>query len=286
MKMMNLSLMIIRIGVSIEMLNIIKSVYKKNRISMLRAYPISFILQRVLSSIFALLTPVLLYYLVFNGKIGNEFSNKASGMNYLLFVSLGYGAYAVSIATLMNVGRSLILEIREGTIDSFLLSPASRLGYFLGTFVEQLGRSIIEFFLVIIFSVFLGVRYNFENIISMFLLVFFIAIVSFSMTLILSNIMVYTRDTFISQNTLFIILSFLSGVSFPVTYLPKQLQFFSNLIPLTHAINVLRDVSTGNIGTSTVFSSILAIIEGVIIFYLGYRWFEKLERKLIEEVFS
>ena len=88
MKMMNLSLMIIRIGVSIEMLNIIKSVYKKNRISMLRAYPISFILQRVLSSIFALLTPVLLYYLVFNGKIGNEFSNKASGMNYLLFVSL------------------------------------------------------------------------------------------------------------------------------------------------------------------------------------------------------
>jgi len=63
---MNLSLMIIRIGVSIEMLNIIKSVYKKNRVSMLRAYPISFILQRVLSSIFALLTPVLLYYFVFN----------------------------------------------------------------------------------------------------------------------------------------------------------------------------------------------------------------------------
>lgn len=268
------------------MLNIVKSVYKKNRISILRAYPVSFILQRVLSSVFALLTPVLLYYFVFNGKIGDEFTDGTSGMNYLLFISLGYGAYAVSIATLMNVGRSLILEIREGTIDSFLISPASRLGYFLGTFIEQLGRSIIEFFLVIIFSAFLGVRYNFEDIIGMFLLVFFIAVVSFSMTLILSNIMVYTRDTFISQNTLFIILSFLSGVSFPVTYLPKQLQFFSNLIPLTHAINVLRDVLVGNIGTSTLFSIILAIIEGVIIFYLGYKWFEKLERKLIEEVFS
>ena len=284
--MMNHSLMITRIVGAIKMLNIIRSVYKKNRISMLRAYPISFILQRVLSSIFALLTPVLLYYFVFDEKIGNEFTNKVTGMNYLVFVSLGYGAYAVSIATLMNVGRSLISEIREGTIDSFLLSPASRLGYFIGTFIEQLGRSIIEFFLVIIFSVFLGIRYNIENIFSMVLLVFFIAIVSFSMTLILSNIMVYTRDTFISQNTLFIILNFLSGVSFPITYLPKQLQFFSNLIPLTHAINVLRDVSTGNIGTSTVFSGILAVIEGVIIFYLGFRWFEKLERKLIEEVFS
>ncbi|MGT2751191.1 ABC transporter permease [Streptococcus orisasini] len=268
------------------MLNIIKSVYKKNRVSMLRAYPISFILQRVLSSIFALLTPVLLYYFVFNGKTENEFTDGTSGMNYLLFVSLGYGAYAVSIATLMNVGRSLISEIREGTIDSFLISPASRLGYFLGTFVEQLGRSFIEFFLVIVFSVFLGVKYNFENVIGMFLSVFLIAMVSFSMALILSNIMVYTRDTFISQNTLFIILSFLSGVSFPVTYLPKQLQFFSNLIPLTHALNVLRDVLTGNMGKSTVFSSILAIIEGLAIFYLGYIWFEKLEKKLIEEVFS
>lgn len=266
------------------MLNTIKAVYKKNRNSMLRAYPISFIAQRILSSVFALITPMILYYFVFNGNLGSEFIREKQ--DYLSFISLGYGAYAVSIATLMNVGRGLISEIREGTIDSFLVSPCSRLGYFLGTFVEQLGRSIIEFLLVFIFSIVLGARYHFENILGMFLVVFFISFISFSMTIVLSNIMIYTRDTFISQNTLFILLVFLSGVSFPISYFPKALQIFSNLIPLTHAINVLRDVSNGNLGISTLLSIIIAIFEGGIYFFLGYKWFEILEKRLIEEAFS
>lgn len=266
------------------MLKTIQSVYKKNRSTMLRAYPLSFIMQRILSSAFALLTPVILYYFVFDRRLGTEFYD--TRQDYLSYIALGYGAYAVSVATLMNVGRSIISEIREGTIDSFLLSPASRLGYFLGVFIEQIGRSMIEFGLIFIFSIVLGVRYHFENIIGMILVVLFISLISFSMTIILSNIMIYTRDTFISQNTLFILLVFLTGVSFPSYYLPKWLQIFSNLIPLTHATNVLRAVANGNINNSTWLSVGIAIFEGAIYFFLGYKWFKTLEKKLIEEAFS
>ena len=98
--------------------------------------------------------------------------------------------------------------------------------------------------------------------------------------------MIYTRDTFISQNTLFILLVFLTGVSFPSYYLPKWLQIFSNLIPLTHATNVLRAVANGNINNSTWLSVGIAIFEGAIYFFIGYKWFKTLEKKLIEEAFS
>lgn len=268
----------------VKMLRTIKAVYKKNRKSMLRAYPISFIAQRILSSLFALLTPIILYYFVFKENLDSEFIN--SKTNYLSFISLGYGAYAISIATLMNVGRAIISEIREGTIDSFLLTPSSRLGYFLGTFIEQFVGSIVEYFLVFIFSFFLGARYHLENVLGMTFGVIFISFISFSMSIILSNIMIYTRDTFICQNTLFLLLIFFSGVSFPVSYLPKWLQILSNLIPLTHAINILRDVTSGTIDALTIESIGIAIFEGMIYFFLGYKWFERLEKILIEEAFS
>lgn len=260
------------------------STYKRNRRIQLRAYPISFMFQRMVGAMLSLLLPVLLYYFVFDKNLSNDFNSQTNGMNYLFYACLGYCAYSITIATLMNVGRAFILEIREETIDSFLVSPASRIGYFLGVYLEQIGRSLIEFSVIFVFSLFLGMPFEFASIPVMVFSIFLLSVVSFSMSILLSSVMIFTRDTFITQNTLFILLTVLSGITFPVKYLPNSIQIIINLIPLTHAINIFRSIIY--LKEVPIQSVYIVAIESTIYLLTGYYWFKNIEKKLIEEVLS
>lgn len=260
------------------------STYKRNRKIQLRAYPISFMFQRILGALLSLLMPVILYYYVFDKNMSNSYFSKVSNMNYLLYVGLGYCSYSISIATLMNVGRAFILEIREETINSFLLSPASRIGYFIGVYLEQLGRSFVEFFVIFIFGILIGMPFNIKELLFVIIAVAILSLVSFSMAILLSTIMVFTRDTFITQNTLFILLTILSGISFPITYFPRIISSLCNLIPLTYAITIFRNLVYKQILFWDNF--FIMFIESLLYLMIGYWGFRKLEKRLIEEVLS
>lgn len=67
---------------------------------------------------------------MFDGKTESHFLKYSNGIDYISFVVLGAGLYTYSISVIMNVGRSLMLENIEGTLESILVSPCSRLGYF------------------------------------------------------------------------------------------------------------------------------------------------------------
>ncbi len=96
--------------------------------------------------------------------------------------------------------------------------------------------------------------------------------------------MVFTRDTFITQNTLFIIITVVAGVAFPVSYLPSIVQIVSYLIPLTSAISIVRLLVSYQ--TIPLMLWLIMSVESIIYFYIGYFWFRKVEKKLIEEVLS
>ncbi|EOL43663.1 ABC transporter permease [Enterococcus caccae] len=264
-----------------------KSTYKKNRITSLRAYPLSFIIQRIIGTIFSLLFPIFTFYFVFNGQTNSMFDLKTNTTDYVLYITLGFSAYAVSVATLMNVGRSIISEIREGTLDTFLLSPASRIGYFLGCFLEQIGRTFIEFISIFIFGMLLGARITPLDILKLIICLIIVSTVSFSMSILLASIMIFTRDTFITQNTLFMLLAMITGVSFPINFLPNWLNFFSNIIPLTHALTFSRAFIMESFVSIDSFRLLFIILfESTCYFVIGYRWFISLEKKLIEDVYS
>lgn len=264
---------------------IIKSVYSKNRITVKRAYPKSLIMQRIISGVGAVFFPVLLYVYLFDGRVSKEFYLMTGTNDYISFITLGVAINILSFSTLMNVGRCLITEIREGTLDTFLLSPASRIGYFIGCYVEQFMRSIFEFIAVILFGVILGARFNlnFDFVITTFLA----SLSFFSVAIFLSTIMVTTRDTYISQNTIFAIMTLICGVLFPIDYLPRYLQLLAQVFPLTHAITLMRNsiilqhdlMSNLDIMANLLYTSIPFLIIG----YLAYRRYEK---KLVENVFA
>jgi len=187
----------------------------------------------------------------------------------------------------MEVGRAFITELREGTLEPFLLSSASKTGYFIGCLVEQLGRSILQLSVVLLLGIVFGAHiigiFSFQSII-----VIALAILGFfSMALILSSIMLYTRDTYITQNTLFTLMAFVSGVSFPMEYLPTWLQCISHLFPMTPALKLFRLVVISNQSIIQHMDLILEllILSGVYIL-IGVLWFNKLEKKLTENIFG
>lgn len=187
------------------MINTVYATFRKNRNTARRAYPWSFITSRLTGVFFALLFPVFIYYLVFQGHLSTDFIFYTHSSDYITYVVIGEALNIMSFSIMMNVGRSLISEIREGTIDNILISPASRMGYFLGCYLEQFVRSIMELVVIFLFGFILGAKIYFSQLAKLIFLIILSSLAFFAVSILLSSIMVFTRDTYISQNTLFTI---------------------------------------------------------------------------------
>lgn len=269
------------------MLRVIRATWTKNQIVAKRAFPWSFIIGRILMGVYTSLFAFFTYHFMFNGQVNSEFFKYSYNSDYMTFSVLGSGIYILSVAIIMNVSRSLMLENWEGTLEPFLISPASRLGYFLGNLCEQLSRSILEFGTVLIIGLVLGA--NFSNI--SFLYFFFVLLISifafFCMGVFLCSVMLFFRDTYLTQNTLFISMSLLCGVTFPIQYLPSWMQIISNVIPLTWTLDLFRSVV---INGDSIFEDmgkiIYLLVISILYLVVGLLWLKKEETKLLEKTFS
>lgn len=267
------------------MLNVISSVFSKNRQTVKRTYPISFIMQRIIGGVGSIVFPVFIYVFVFESSLLANFSQHTNTKDYITYITLGVSMNILSFSTLMNVGRCLISEIREGTLDTFLLSPAPRIAYFIGAYLEQFLRSCFEFLVVIILGTLLGAKIPMT--VSFFLLIIIASLSFFSVSMLLSTIMVVTRDTYLTQNTLFTLMAFLCGVSFPIEFLPQGVRSISNIFPLTHVLKLLRRCVLDN---QSILDNLellcVTIIISVVFFALGYFIYIFYEKKLVEDVYS
>lgn len=263
------------------------AVIKKNRRIVQRAYPWSFIMTRVIGAVFALSVPLILYYFVFRKSISVEYIVFSENCNYLNYIVLGAVLNTLSFSTLMSVGRCLITEQREGTLDNFLLSPASRIGYYIGVYIEQFGRSLMEAAIILAFGLIVGARFNLNYVPSIFLCVIVSSVSFFSLSILVSTVMIYTRDTFLVQNTLYLIMSCMCGVIFPIEYFPEIIQTIAKAFPMTYALKIIRACANGNYSLNRYREDLLClIIVSVIYFFIGYFGFKKYEKKLIEDVLA
>lgn len=269
------------------MLSIIYATYRKNRIGILRAVPWSFLFSRVITGVTQIVFPWLLYHFYLRGRLAESFFSYTGTNDYITYVVLGSAFNVLAVATLMNIGRALITELREGTLEPLLLSPASRTGYFLGCLLEQTSRALLEFFLVMLTGWLLGADLS-----RLFrpeaLAVILLAVFSFfCMGLSLSAVMLKTRDTYLSQNTLFNAMSLVCGIMFPLAYLPAAVQRLAQLFPLTSVVELFRRAMLGGQSLGENFPLLLQTL-GLALAYLlaGAFCYRRMERKLIESVFG
>ncbi len=268
-------------------MNTFLAVIRRNYKSFIYYHPILLFLNRLSGRIFQILQILVIYYFLFKGKTNSYFPIFTNNSDYLTFSATGVIMYGYSICILMNVGRALINELRQGTISSLFISDYSRTGYLLGVYVEQFLRSFLELMILILFCYVIGIRFNSISMSSWIISIICVNLCCFAMSIVLAGWMLYTRETFITQNIMFLVIGTLSGISFPILYFPKCIQYISKCIPLTHVLIIFRSLSFERAPISTVFLQIInASIISFIYIFIGYKILRYVEPKIIDRIFE
>ncbi|WP_415748650.1 ABC transporter permease [Streptococcus pseudopneumoniae] len=258
----------------------IKALIIRNLQMYTRFFPVALFLNRLLDAIFQLLGYWLIAHYLFNNKL---VVSQVEVIDYFTFAAAGMLYYNVAVAILMNVGRSLMVEVREGTLESLFITPYSIFSYYIGVFIEQLGRTFMEFCSLFIISILLGAKFMATPISYWLLSYVVIVLILFSMSVFVANIMLWLRDTFISQNTLFILIFLVSGVTFPRTVLLDFLKCVGDLLPITYGLEIVRLISSGDLESLQlcllIFKVLLLSLVFIVIGLLSYK---KVEKKVIE----
>jgi len=241
----------------------------------------------MLNGITFILFPIFIYYYLFQGNVSDSFIEATHNSDYITYITKGVSISMLSVATLFNCSRAFITEIWEGTFDPFLMSPSPRIPYYFGVFVEQLSRASIGFLTSLVLGIAFGARFPLYNLHYYIFILLLVLIASFSMAVSISTLMVYTRNTFITQNTIFNTMFLICGMLFPISYLPISLQYLSQIFPLTPALALMRSIPMLDLSNSGHMNLIVQLLVlSVLYFSIGHYLFIKLEKKLIENVLS
>lgn len=269
------------------MWQVVFSTYRKNRIGILRAVPWSFMVSRIVTGVTQIVFPYFVYCYFMHGNLNSEFSEYANGADYITYIVLGSALNVLAVATLMNIGRTLITELREGTLEILLLSPAPRSKYFLGCLLEQTTRALLEFETVLIAGALLGAKLRYFLSLQTLIAIVLAILSFFCMGILLSSVMLYTRDTYLTQNTLFVTMSLVCGITYPIQYLPEWVRNVAQIFPLTPAVTLFRNVVIGheNLINNGFLIVQIVILSGIYLI-LGMSWYQSMERKLVESIFG
>ncbi|MGB2799982.1 MAG: ABC transporter permease [Dehalococcoidia bacterium] len=139
-------------------------------------------------------------------------------------------------------GISFLRERSQGTMERLMASPVSRLdmvvGYLLGFFVFALVQTLI----VVLFTVYvLDVNYS-GDLWQIFIFQIVVIIVAVNLGIFTST---FARNEFQMVQFIPLIIIpqvFLCGVIWPVEQMPDYLQWLSAILPLTYAVDGLRDI--------------------------------------------
>lgn len=261
----------------------IKAIIRRNWQMYKRYFPLVHFIDRIIGDAFELLGFWLIANYLFQNKVllqqGQEISD------YFTYAAIGMIYFSTTIAIQMNVGRSLITEVREGTLESMLVSPYNIIKYYIGVFIEQFGRTLIEFFLIFGVALCFGADLFRISLLDWSVSFIYLSLISFAMGVFLSNIMLWFRETFISQNTLFVLIFLVSGVTFPRAVLPGFLRIIGDFIPLTQALDLIRDLTEAK--HLMVFSDArfyIGLASASLYFIFGILIYKKIEQKVINYV--
>lgn len=264
-----------------------KSTFWRNYLTMRRAYPWSFFIGHILSGVYTVLFAYLTYNFVFAGQTDSRFAGFAGTGDYISYVVLGGTVYSLAVSMLMIVSRSLITELREGSLEALLLTPSSRKGYFLGTGLQGLMRVGIEFSVIILIGWIFGLNLTHMDWLAALLVLTLTICAFFAQALVLGSVMLYFRDTYITQNTLFVVMSFVSGVTFPVQYLPGWLYPLSRIMPLNFGLQAFRRSVIEGGGLWASRNDLTALIVLSLIYLVIGAWAIQItEKGVLEKIFD
>jgi ABC-2 type transport system permease protein len=217
--------------------------------------------------------PVL--YLVLFGPLLEPLAKQLGATNaYALFVPGLLVQLAVFGA--LFVGFGLIGEYRDGVIEAERVTPASRTALLLGRVLKDMLQVTVQSALLLGLSFAFGLRASPPGIFIGFLIAIVLtgAIAAAGYALALT---VKTEDALAAvANGVSLPLILLSGILLPMTLAPQWLQRLSDVVPVKHIVQGIRDLFTGDLTGSGplwgIFWTIVLVAAGL---WIGTRVFRR-----------
>jgi ABC-2 type transport system permease protein len=188
---------------------------------------------RLISSFFQ---PVI--WLVIFGS-GMRFSTGVAGIEYQQFIFPGIIGQTL-LFTSMFMGISIIWDREFGFMKEILVAPISRTSVFVGKMLGGSTDAVAQGSLVFLFGFLVGVRFDLEAFLLSIPLMIIITFGLVSIGLVLASVMESLESFGVIQTFVNLPIFFLSGALFPLEHVPKWLQWFSIIDPLTYGVDALR----------------------------------------------
>lgn len=190
------------------------------------------------------------------------------------FIAPALLATMALLFSFLLTGISFLRERSQGTLERLMASPVSRLdivvGYLLGFFIFALAQTTI----IVLYTIYvLGVNFS-GDLWQIF--VFQIVVIAGAVNLGIF-ISTFARNEFQMVQFIPLIIVpqiFLAGVIWPVEQMPNYLQWLSAILPLTYAVEGLRDIMLNgkslvdvgfNLVVLVVFTIVTSILAAVVL---------------------
>lgn len=190
----------------------------------------------------------LLYLLALGFGLG-ALVGEVEGLNYIAFLASGFVcASAMNTASFEGVYSAYTRMAVQETWTSMLYTPLSVADILLGEVVWAASKALLSGFFVLLVAALLGAV---ENWLALWVLpVVFLTGLGFAAMALVITAISRSYDFFLYYFTLLLTPMLLfSGVFFPLDGMPQLVQQLVTLLPLIHAIELVRPLMSGEIPT-------------------------------------
>ena len=162
--------------------------------------------------------------------------------------------------TFILTGVSFLRERAQGTLERLLTSPVGRgdilLGYLLGFLVFATMQSLV----ILLFTIFV-LRISYEGALwQIIILLMVLTVVAVNLGIFVST---FARNEFQVVQFIPVVLApqvFLSGVILPLSQMPGYLQGIAQVLPLTYAVEGMRDIMLRGQGLTDVIGELSVLL--------------------------
>jgi ABC-2 type transport system permease protein len=172
-------------------------------------------------------------------------------LDTLDYFASAFIGFVVFFLVFVVTSVSFLRERSQGTLERLMASPLRRaevvVGYMLGFGLLALVQGAI----VLLFAIFVLHIHNEGNPALVFLVEALMAIAAVNLGIFLS---LFARSEFQAVQFIPLVIlpqALLSGILFPVSQEPHALQYVSSVLPLTYAVDALRDITIRGAGPAT-----------------------------------
>lgn len=209
-----------------------------------------------LTVLITILQPIL--WLVLYSAVAGQTMKNSGIENYTAYIFPGL-IILVSFSVCGSSGIMNYMMKSDGSFYRILIAPINRSSIIFGQILEAVLCTFFEVSIMATISLLFSVKMMniFKNIWIIFLLIFltafFMACISYGVSLILPNEMMYETV----MNAIVLPIFFLSSALFPVDKVSGILKVIINLNPFTHVINSIRSILvTGTFKITEIYGSI------------------------------